>query len=87
MPTRMNWKPILRLAADLGMVALIAWAPLWVGAVAALASAWAFAPYYEILAWGLAYGSLYGMRDWRGAVIAFAVIVLIELLRKRFRIA
>lgn len=79
-------KLFLRLLADLAMIGLVAWAPIWAIAIFALAFAWVFAPYYEIILVGLALGALYGHHSFLAVIVALVVFVAIEIVKKRTRI-
>ena len=81
-----KYKTIFRIAADIIMVILLAWFPLWSIIVFSIAFAWIFAPYYEIIAWGLAMDSLYGMHSLYGVSAAFVIFVIIEVFKRRTRI-
>jgi hypothetical protein len=81
-----KFKPFLRILSDLCMICLIAWAPIWVVAIASIAFAWAFAPYYEIVVFGLASDALYGFHSVTGIIAAFLVFVAIEIIRQRTRV-
>jgi hypothetical protein len=81
-----NHKLILRIAADLLMIALIAWSPLWAIIIFSIVFAWIFAPYYEIIVWGLAYDALYGLHSVYGVIFALGVFIIIEVLKQKTRI-
>jgi hypothetical protein len=81
-----KYKTLSRIAVDIVMVFSIAWAPLWLVVLLAIAFAWFFVPYYENILWGLALDSLYGLHSFYGLSIALAVFIIIELLKKRTRI-
>jgi hypothetical protein len=81
-----KYKIISRIAADIIMILSIAWAPLWIVVVFAIAFGWFFAPYFEIILCGLAFDSLYGLHSFYGLAISFALFVIIELLKNKTRI-
>jgi hypothetical protein len=81
-----NYKLISRIAADILTIALLAWAPLWIIVFCLIAFSWLFAPYYEIIVWGLAYDALYGLHSIYGLITALLIFVIIEVLRMRTRI-
>ena len=77
---------ISRIIADLAMILIVAWSPLWAVAIFAVAFAWIFAPYYEIVLVGLAFDSLYGSHSFYGVILAFVIFAIIESLKKKTRI-
>ena len=79
-------KLIFRIIADIAMIFLIAWAPLWAVVIFAAAFAWIFVPYYEIVFAGLAFDSIYGSHSFYGVTLAFVIFAIIELLKKKTRI-
>jgi hypothetical protein len=79
-------KFIARLAADVCMILSIAFAPLWFVAVFALALAWIFAPYYEVILWGLSLDAVYGFHSEYGIALSFITFAMIELLKKKTRV-
>ena len=81
-----KYKLISRIVADILMIALIAWSPLWAIIIFSIAFAWIFAPYYEIILWGLAYDALYGLHSFYGVVIALVIFIIIEILKRKTRI-
>ena len=72
--------------ADIAMILLLAWAPEWAVAICAATLAWIFAPYYEVILFGLIFDSLYGLHSFYGVALAFAIFAIIELLKKKTRI-
>ena len=72
--------------ADLLMIFLIAWSPIYAVIIFAIVFSWLFAPYYEIVVWGLAYEALYGLHSVYGIITALVIFVIIEVLRRRTRI-
>jgi len=80
-----NYNIIARIASDIIMIALLAWAPVYAVAIFAIAFAWFFSPYYEIIAWGIAYDSLYGLHSIYGTIAALAIFVIVEVLKKKTR--
>ena len=81
-----NYKLIYRIAADILMIALIAWSPLWAIIIFSIVFAWIFAPYYEVIVWGLAFDALYGLHSVYGVIFALGVFIIIEVLKRRTRI-
>jgi len=68
------------------MILLIAWAPLWLVVIMTVAFAWAFSPYYEVIAWGISLDALYGFHSVYGIIFALAVFIIIEIFKRRTRI-
>ena len=83
----MNYRILLRILADALVLALLAWAPWWATLIAAIASAWLFAPYYELMLWGIAYDSLYGAHGVLYTFLSFLVFAGLEVFRPRSRIS
>ena len=81
-----RYKIIFRIIADLALIALVAWAPVYAVAIFAVVSAWIFAPFYEIVICGLAVDSLYGFHSVIAIVIAVLVFALVEIFKKKTRI-
>jgi hypothetical protein len=81
-----KYKLIGRIAADILMIALVAWSPLWAIIIFSIAFAWIFAPYYEVIIWGLAFDALYGLHSVYGVITALVIFIIIEVLKKRTRI-
>jgi hypothetical protein len=81
-----RYKSLARIAADVIMILSLAWAPLWLFIIFAIAFAWFFAPYYENILWGLVLDSLYGLHSFYGLITALLIFVIIEVLKRRMRI-
>ena len=81
-----KYKLISRIAADIAMILLLAFAPIWIVIIFAAAFAWFFAPYYEIIIWGLAFDALYGSHSVYGVIASLAIFILIEVLKRKTRI-
>jgi uncharacterized membrane protein len=81
-----KYKFIVRIATDILMIALIAWSPLWAIIIFSMVFAWIFAPYYEVIIWGLAFDALYGLHSIYGVVTALVIFIVIEVLKRRTRI-
>jgi len=81
-----KYKTLARLAADILMILLVALAPVWAVFLFSIAFAWIFAPYYEIMLWGLAFDALYGFHSVTAIIIAAAAFIAIELFKRRTRI-
>ena len=79
-------KIIGRIAADIFIIVLLAWSPLWAIIIFSIAFAWIFAPYYEVIIWGLAYDALYGLHSVYGVIFALGLVVIIEIFKSRTRI-
>ncbi len=75
-----------RLAADVLMVFLIAWSSSWSVIILAVACACIFAPYYEIVIWGLAFDSLYGLHSMYGIITSLILFIAIEIVKEKTRI-
>jgi hypothetical protein len=81
-----KYKIIGRIAADILMIALIAWSPLWTIIIFSIVFAWLFSPYYEVIIWGLAFDALYGLHSFYGVIFALGVFIIIEVLKRKTRI-
>jgi hypothetical protein len=81
-----RYKSIARVTADVIMIFSLAWAPLWLVVLLAIAFAWFFVPYYENILWGLGYDSLYGLHSFYGLIVALTVFAIIEFLKNKTRI-
>jgi hypothetical protein len=85
MKSRFSLRIAARIGADILMIALIAFAPAYLSMIAALAFGIAFAPYYELILWGLVLDTLYGVGTYHALVGAALAFILIELVRRRMR--
>src|ERR1035437_7395085 len=81
-----KYKLIGRIAADIFIIVLIAWSPLWAIIIFSIVFAWIFAPYYEVIIWGLAFDALYGLHSVYGVIFALGVFIIIEVLKRKTRI-
>ena len=81
-----RYKMFSRIAADIFIIVLIAWSPLWAIIIFSIVFAWIFAPYYEVIIWGLAFDALYGLHSVYGVIFALGVFIIIEVLKRKTRI-
>jgi hypothetical protein len=83
-----GWYIAERIGADILMIMLIAWAPWWIIVIAAMFFLFRYAPYYEIIAWGLCLDELYGASyalpySLSATLIALAALLIFIFLKKR----
>jgi hypothetical protein len=81
-----NYKLISRIAADIFIIVLLVWSPLWAIIIFSIVFAWFFAPYYEVIILGLAFDALYGVHSVYGVITALLIFVIIEVLKRKTRI-
>ena len=80
-----------RLASDILMLLLIAWAPWWIIIIAAVAFLFVYNSYYEIVLWGLCLDEIYGTShhipySLIATVVACLLFIAVYFLKKRLMI-
>lgn len=75
----MNKYYVIRIAAAIFMIILIAWAPWWLIVLCSIAGLVYFRNYYEIFVWGIFVDAIYGLSPWLfnytiGATIIFLIV-------------